>query len=258
MGRRIVITSGKGGVGKTTIVANLGLQLAASGARVALVDADIGLNNLDVALGMEHKTVYDIGDIADGKCRLKQALIRDEHLHNLYLLPSAKVNGARVTTQIFSSIVNELAEGFEFVLIDCPAGIESGFHRAVIAAHEAITVTTPHISAVRDADKVLSLLSTYNIESVALAVNRVRGDLSVKGSMMGAEEIAHLLRVPLCAALPEDDGISVFGIADYNKKDKTNRAYKLFADYIVNGGGRVYNCERNYKGFFYKLKNRED
>lgn len=252
MSRRIVITSGKGGVGKTTLCACLGAALSSSAA-VVLIDADLGLNNLDVALGVENKVVYDIGDVADGKCRLKQALVSAGD--NLFLLPSAKINGDRIKTQEFSSIVAELAINYDYVIIDCPAGIDSGFHRAVSAAREAVVVTTPHISAVRDADKVLSLLSTYDLDRVSLAVNRVRGDMAAKGAMMGARDIAGLLRVQLIASLPEDDSISVNGTADINARDRTQKAYKMFAEFIKNGTGEVFDCEKGYRGFFYKLIN---
>ncbi|HOB64117.1 MAG TPA: AAA family ATPase, partial [Clostridia bacterium] len=146
MGRKIVVTSGKGGVGKTTVVANLGIALALSGVTVAMVDGDIGLNNLDVAMSCENRIIYDIGYVVQKKCRLKQALIRDNHLDNLFLLPSAKyMPQESINPQAFGAVVNELAREFDIVLIDCPAGIEQGFHRAVSPAQEALVVTTPHI-----------------------------------------------------------------------------------------------------------------
>lgn len=154
MGRKIVVTSGKGGVGKTTLTASLGVAIAEVGKKVVLVDADIGLNNLDVVLAVENKVIYDILDVITGKCRLRQALIQDVEIPNLYILPSSKLmDSPLLTAQSFRNVVQALAMNFDFVIIDCPAGIDNGFHRAVSAANEAIVVTTPAISAVRDADK---------------------------------------------------------------------------------------------------------
>ena len=191
MGRKIVVTSGKGGVGKTTLTASLGIAIAETGKKVVLVDADIGLNNLDVVLAVENKVVYDVLDVISGKCRLKQALIQDVDNPTLYVLPSAKIQDSPLITACsFRNVVDALALNFDFVIIDCPAGIDNGFHRAVSAATEAIVVTTPHISAVRDADKVLSILSGYCLMSVGLVVNRVRGDMVSKGEMMSAGDSA--------------------------------------------------------------------
>jgi|AGTN01.1.fsa_nt_gi septum site-determining protein MinD len=257
MGRRIVITSGKGGVGKTTLTANLGLMLAGKGSAVALVDADIGLNNLDVALGLENKVVYDLGDVVFGRCRLKQALVRGE-AENLWLLPSAKINSERIKAADFAPVIAELEKISDFVLIDCPAGIEAGFHRAVASAREAIVVVTPHIGSVRDADKVVNLLSSYNLESVSLAVNRIRGDLVVKGSTPGAADLSKLLRIRLSGAIPEDDGISINGAVEFGAGERIKKAYKMFAENVANEGGPVYDCERAYKGFFSNLLRRKE
>lgn len=254
MGRRIVVTSGKGGVGKTTVVANLGIALALSGAAVALVDGDIGLNNLDVALSLENRIIYDIGDVITKKCRWKQALIRDPNLDNLFLLPSAKLLPQEsISAQAFCAVINELDKEFEYVIIDCPAGIEQGFHRAVSPAREALVVTTPHISAVRDADKVLGLLSTYNIKEIGLVVNRVRGDLVIREEAMGAQEIAKLLRTSLRGAIPEDDKLGFSGTFAETGSERSYSAYKLLAEAVAGKGGKVYDCERQYQGFFYKL-----
>lgn len=254
MGRKIVITSGKGGVGKTTMVANLGIALALAGASTVLVDGDIGLNNLDVAMSCESRIIYDIGDVVLQKCRLKQALIRDSNLDNLFILPSAKfVSQERINTQAFAAIISELAKDFDIVLIDCPAGIEQGFHRAVAPANEALVVTTPHISAVRDADKVIGLLSTYNINSVGLIVNRIRGDLSIKDSTMRVAEISKLLKTPLIGAIPEDDKIGFAGTFIETGSTKCYSAYKLLADCVLNKSDKVYDCERQYQGLLYRL-----
>jgi len=254
MGRRIVITSGKGGVGKTTVTANLGIALALTGAGVVLVDGDIGLNNLDVALSVENRIIYDIGDVVSRKCRLKQALIRDENLDNLFLLPSSKfMPQDSISPQAFGAIINELDKDFDYVIIDCPAGIEQGFHRAVSPAREALVITTPHISAVRDADKVLGLLTTYNIKEIGLIVNRVRGDLVLKEESMGAQEVAKLLRTPLRGAIPEDDKLGFSGTFAETGSERSYSAYKLLAEAVAGKGGKVYDCERQYQNFFYKL-----
>ena len=206
--RKIVITSGKGGVGKTTITATLGRRLSADGFKVALVDGDVGLNNLDVVTGIESRVVYDVGDVLSGRCRPLQALVLDSE-SSMRVLPSS-VNSSDVSAQAFRGVVDSLSGAFDFVLIDCPAGIEHGFHRAVSAADEAIVVTTPSASAIRDADKVLRLLSTYRLRDVSLVVNRVRADMVAKGEMLSASEVAKLLHATLVGIIPDDDVITIF------------------------------------------------
>lgn len=255
MGKKIVMTSGKGGVGKTTVTANLGIALSMLSKKVALVDADIGLNNLDVVMLIENKIVYDIGDIAEGRCRTKQALIQDDCFPSLFTLPSAKtIDPSRIPPRVFVSIANELATDFDYVLIDCPAGIDEGFHRAVVGADEALVVTTPHISAVRDADKVISLLSTYNMKATGLVVNRLRGNLISDGVTLDALDIAKLLRVPLKGAIPEDERINIS--SQINKvKDKSSAqlAYMLLASYVDGTDTKVFDCASDYRGFFKKI-----
>ena len=190
--RKIVVTSGKGGVGKTTVTAALGRRLADMGYRVVLADADVGLNNLDVVMGAESRVVYGISDVFTGKCKVFQALVPD-HESKAKILPSACNEG--VSAQAFRGVIDSLSD-FDFVLIDCPAGIENGFHRAVSAAEEAIVVTTPSASAIRDADKVVSLLSAYRMVA--------------RGEMMEPIVIARLLGVPAIGAIPEDDCITLY------------------------------------------------
>ena len=178
MARKIVITSGKGGVGKTTLCANLGLSLANQGYRVALIDVDFGLNNLDVVLGVENKVVYDMLDLLEGRCRISQALVTVNKRKNLYVLPSnSLVSNAEISGQNIKLILESLNHTFDFILVDSPAGIDFGFHRAVSACDEAIVVTTPSLPSLRDADKVLSILHSYKPKSIGLVVNRARGDL---------------------------------------------------------------------------------
>lgn len=257
MGRTIVITSGKGGVGKSTVTANIGIFLAMNEKRVVLVDADIGLNNLDVIMMIESKIVYDIEDISSGRCRVKQALIQDSSLATLYTLPSTKsIYNCRIATEAFNNIIQQLSNEFDYVLIDCPAGIEEGFHRAVSGAKEAIVVTTPHISAVRDADKVISLLLSYNIKNIGLVVNRLKGKLILEGSMIDALDIAKLLKVPLRGAIPEDDCLNIDSQVRRTKSTNTSiqLAYQLLVEHIDGKHTKVFDCSSDYRGFFKKIK----
>lgn len=205
--RKIVVTSGKGGVGKTTVTASLGRKLADMGYRVVLADADVGLNNLDVVTGADSRVVYDIGDVAAGRCRIFQALVADNE-STARILPSAG-GGEEMSAQAFRGVIDSLTN-CDFVFIDCPAGIENGFHRAVSAATEAIVVTTPSASAIRDADKVLTLLSAYRLEDISLVVNRIRPDMTARGEMMRADDIARLLGTPAVGVIPEDDCVTLY------------------------------------------------
>lgn len=257
MARVIVVCSGKGGVGKTTFTASVGIELAEQGNKVLLIDGDVGLNNLDLLLGLENKVNYDMLDVLDGKCRIKQALISDENIPNLHVLPSSHaVSSDDIGAKNFRTLINRLAEGFDFIFIDCPAGIEKGFHRAVSGANEAIVVTTPHISAIRDADKVVSLLSSYELNSVNLIINRARGDLIVKGEMMDTRDIARLLKLPILGVVPEDDNISIFSgfgrLAD--NCSKARESYAVIADNILTGRRRVLDPTRQYRGVMGKIK----
>ncbi|MGE5560641.1 MAG: septum site-determining protein MinD [Chloroflexota bacterium] len=211
MGQVIVITSGKGGVGKTTTVANIGAALAMIGKRVALVDADIGLRNLDVVMGLENRIVYDIVDVVEGFCRLKQALIKDKRFgDNLSLLPAAQTKEkTAVSPDAMRTICSELKADCDFVLIDCPAGIEQGFRNAVAPAEQAIIVTTPDVSAVRDADRVIGLLEAQGLREPMLIVNRIRPSMVRRGDMMTVDDITEILAVPLLGVIPEDEGIIV-------------------------------------------------
>lgn len=205
--RKIVVTSGKGGVGKTTVTATLGRHLADMGYRVVLVDADVGLNNLDVVTGVESRVVYDIGDVLAGRCSVYQALVQD-HESAARVLPSTG-GGEEISAQAFRALVDNVPDA-DFVLIDCPAGIERGFHRAVSAANEALVVTTPSASAIRDADKVVSLLAAYRLDDVSVVVNRIRPDMVSRGEMMSVEDVCGLLRTPAVGAIPEDDCITLY------------------------------------------------
>lgn len=210
MGKSIVITSGKGGVGKTTTTANLGTGLAQIGRRVCLVDADIGLRNLDVVLGLENRIVYDLIDVVEGNCRVRQALIKDKHLENLYLLPSAQTRekDAINPDQMFK-LITELKEEFDYILVDCPAGIEQGFRNAIAGADTAIIVATPEVSAVRDADRIIGLLEAQEIFEPLLIVNRIRPDMVRKGDMMTTDDIIDILAIKLLGVVPDDESIII-------------------------------------------------
>lgn len=208
MGEAIVITSGKGGVGKTTTVANIGTGLAMRGKRVALVDADIGLRNLDVVIGLENRIVYDIVDVVEGNCKLKNALIKDKRTEGLFLLPAAQTRDkTAISPEQMHGLVTQLKAEFDYVLIDCPAGIEHGFKNAIVAADKALVVTVPEISAVRDADRIIGLLLANDVPVIRLIINRLRKDLIDKGDMLDIDDTMEILSVDLIGIVPEDEEI---------------------------------------------------
>lgn len=243
--KSIVVTSGKGGVGKTTLTACLGRALAALGNKVVLLDADFGLNNLDVVLGVENLVVYDAADVISNRCRVRQALV--EVSRDLFLLPSAHgYLGDKVTAQNIRLMLNSLAPSFDYALVDCPAGIEAGFKRAVVACESAIVVTTPHISAIRDANKVVGLLQSYRI-SPMLAVNRVRGDLLAERKIPSADEIADMLHISIAGVIPETDGV-------YDYASMPQKPFEIFAKRLAGGNCEIYDPAANYRGFWGAIK----
>jgi septum site-determining protein MinD len=206
LGEAIVITSGKGGVGKTTTSANIGTALALQGKKVVMVDTDIGLRNLDVVMGLENRIIYDLIDVSDGRCRLAQALIKDKRFEELYLLPAAQTKDKdAITPEKVKKIVVELKKDFEFVIIDCPAGIEQGFKNAVAGADKAIVVTTPENAAVRDADRVIGLLENNGLRGPKLIINRIRQKMLKSGEMLGVDEIVSVLAIDLLGIVPDDE-----------------------------------------------------
>lgn len=210
MSEVIVITSGKGGVGKTTTSANIGTGLAMLGKRVVLVDADIGLRNLDVVMGLENRIIYNLVDVIEGTCRIKQALIRDKKRSNLYLLPSAQTKDkTAVTPQQMKKLTEELKEQFDYVIVDCPAGIEQGFRNAIAGAGHAIVVTTPEVSAIRDADRIIGLLEGARMKKIELIVNRIRSDMVNRGEMMSMEDVVEILAIDFLGAVPDDENIVI-------------------------------------------------
>ena len=211
MGARvIVITSGKGGVGKTTTTANIGAALADKGHKVLLIDTDIGLRNLDVVMGLENRIVYDLIDVIEGRCRVSQALIKDKRCQNLVLLPAAQIRDKNdVNTDQMKELIYSLKDSFDYILIDCPAGIEQGFKNAIAAADEAVVVTTPEVSATRDADRIIGLLEAAGIKSPRIVVNRLRIDMVKDKNMLSVEDILDILAVKLLGVVPDDETVVI-------------------------------------------------
>ena len=210
MSEVMVITSGKGGVGKTTTTANIGTGLALLGYSVVLIDTDIGLRNLDVVMGLENRIIYNLVDVVEGNCRMKQALIRDKRYPSLYLLPAAQTRDkSSVNPEQMVKLTEDLKEEFDYILLDCPAGIEQGFYNAIAGAGRALVVTTPEVSAIRDADRIIGLLEHAGITEIGLVVNRIRADMVRRGDMMSLEDVRDILAVDILGAIPDDENIVV-------------------------------------------------
>jgi septum site-determining protein MinD len=210
MSEVIVLTSGKGGVGKTTSTANIGTGLAQLNKKVVLIDTDIGLRNLDVVMGLENRIVYNLVDVIEGNCRMKQALIKDKRYPNLFLLPSAQTRDkSSVTPEQMMKLTDELREEFDYIMLDCPAGIEQGFKNAISGADRALVVTTPEVSAIRDADRIIGLLEANGISNIHLIVNRLRMDMVNRGDMMSIDDVTEILAIDLIGAVPDDEQIVI-------------------------------------------------
>lgn len=258
MGEVIVITSGKGGVGKTTTTANIGTGLAALGYKVVLVDTDIGLRNLDVVLGLENRIVYDIVDVTNGNCRLKQALIKDKRFDGLHLLPAAQTKDkTAVNPDQMRELCTDLKKEFDYVIMDCPAGIEQGFKNAIAGAERAIVVTTPEVSAVRDADRIIGLLEAAELHEPKLIVNRLRPAMVKKGDMMSIEDIIDILAINLLGVVPEDEMIVVTTNkgepAVLDSKSRAGEAYRNIARRITGEDVSLMNLDAD-SGIMNKLK----
>ena len=235
MGVVYVVTSGKGGVGKTTTTANLGCGLAKLGKQVVMLDTDIGLRNLDVVMGLENRIVYNLVDVVEGNCRYKQALIKDKRYPNLFLLPSAQTRDkTSVSPEQMKKLVDELREEFDYILLDCPAGIEQGFKNAIAAADRALVVTTPEVSASRDADRIIGLLEANEIKHINLIVNRIRMDMVKRGDMMSIDDVVEILAIDLIGAVPDDENIVV----------STNQGEPLVGDGTLPGKAYLNICKR--------------
>ncbi len=255
MSEVIVITSGKGGVGKTTTTANVGTGLAKLDKKVVLIDTDIGLRNLDVVMGLENRIVYNLVDVVEGNCRYKQALIKDKTYPNLFLLPSAQTKDkTAVTPEQMKKLVSELKKEFDYIILDCPAGIEQGFKNAIAAADRALIVTTPEVSAIRDADRIIGLLEANEIKKTDLIINRIRMDMVKRGEMMSIEDVVEILAIDLIGAVPDDENIVI----------STNQGQPLVGDNSLAGRAYMNICKRvlgeevefldlNDSGFFKKL-----
>ncbi|HWL27015.1 MAG TPA: septum site-determining protein MinD [Ureibacillus sp.] len=260
MGEAIVITSGKGGVGKTTTTANLGTALALQGKKVCLVDTDIGLRNLDVVLGLENRIIYDIVDVIEGRCKAHQAIVRDKRVdEKLFLLPAAQTTDKNaVNPEQMKSLIDELKREFDYVLIDCPAGIEQGYRNAVAGADRAIVVTTPEISAVRDADRIIGLLEQEDIEPPRLIINRIRKKLMNNGDTLDINDITTHLSIDLLGIIIESDEV----ISSSNKgepivMDPNNKAslgYRNIARRILGESVPLMSIDEDQKGVFAKIK----
>lgn len=256
MARVIVLTSGKGGVGKTTVTANLGMQLAKKNYRVCLVDMDLGLNNLDVVMNLEDRIIYTIIDVINNRCRLKEALVQDDYYPMLYLLSSGGLNqDLSIKMADIKNVISSLDSIFDFVLIDCPAGIDAGFKRAVSCANEALVVTTPHLSSIRDADKVVTILSSYNIFSKRFVINRARGDLIQDKLMLDVYDIGKTLNIDFGGVIPEDDKIITNTSENIsNNKIAVNRAFDILAENVITGNKRLFDCTFKYRGLLGSIK----
>lgn len=237
--RIVTITSGKGGVGKTTATANLSVALALRGQRVVAIDADIGLRNLDVVMGLENRIVYDLVDVVEGRCRLRQAMVRDKRLPDLYLLPAAQTRDkTAVQPEQMVEVCEELRPDFDFILIDSPAGIEQGFRNAIAPADEAVIVTTPEVSAVRDADRIIGLIEAAEKEPMRLIINRLRPEMVRREDMLSIEDVVDVLAISLLGVVPEDEQIIV----------STNRGRPLALENHTQAGRAYNNIARRILG----------
>ena len=258
MGEAIVVTSGKGGVGKTTTTANIGTALALTGKKVCLVDTDIGLRNLDVVMGLENRIIFDLVDVVTGQCRLEQALIKDKRFDHLYLLAASQTKDkSALTPDSVRKVVTQLKEQFDFVLIDCPAGIELGFKIAVAGAEKAIVVTNPEASAVRDADRVIGLLEAEKLPRPKLVVNRVRPHMVQEGDRMDLDEIVAILAIDLLGVVPDDEKVIAGSHHGepvvMNPNARAGMAYRNIARRILGDSVPLMVLQEN-AGFFGKFK----
>ncbi len=241
----MTITSGKGGVGKTTTTANLGTALAISGRKVAVVDADIGLRNLDVVLGLENRIVYDLVDVVEGRARLRQALIKDKRYPDLCLLPAAQTRDKNaVSPEQMADLTRQLAQDFDFVLVDSPAGIEQGFRNAIAGADQVLIVTTPEVSAVRDADRIIGLVEAAELETPRLILNRIKPAMVRRGDMMSMEDVKDILAIEIIGIVPEDESVVI----------STNRGEAVVFDGHSKAGTAFHNIARRLQGEYVPLQ----
>lgn len=233
-GRVITVTSGKGGVGKTTFSANVSAALAALGKKTIAVDTDVGLRNLDIIMGLENRIVFDLVDVVEGRCRLPKAFIRDKRLEGLHLLAAAQTRDkTAVSPEAMEKICAELRHLFDFVIVDSPAGIERGFENAIVGADEAVIITTPHVSAIRDADRVIGLLEAAEKRRIHLVVNRLQLEMIRRGDMLDIPDMLDILSIELLGVIPEDETIVISGnrgeLASLQENSRAGQAYKNIA-----------------------------
>lgn len=258
MGEAIVVTSGKGGVGKTTTTANLGTALALMDKKVCLIDTDIGLRNLDVIMGLENRIIYDIVDVIEERCKLSQALIRDKRFDSLCLLPAAQTSDkSAVTKEGMLQIIAELKQDYDYILIDCPAGIEQGFQNAIVGADQAIVVTTPEKSSVRDADRIIGLIEQENMERPRLIINRIRQQIMNDGNAIDVDDVVQLLSIDLLGiVIDSDDVIKASNSGEpiaLNPNNKASIAYRNIARRILGETVPLQSLAQQ-KGMFHKMK----
>jgi septum site-determining protein MinD len=256
-GRVITVTSGKGGVGKTTFSANVSAALAALGKKTIAVDTDVGLRNLDIIMGLENRIVFDLVDVVEGRCRLPKAFIRDKRLETLHLLPAAQTRDkTAVSPDAMEKICAELRHMFDFVIIDCPAGIERGFENAIAGADEVVIITTPHVSSIRDADRVIGLLEAAEKQRIRLVVNRLQPDMVRRGDMLDISDVLDILSVELLGVIPEDEAIVVSGnrgeLASLQATSQAGQAYKNIARRLLGEDIPLLVLEQS-KGLFKRL-----
>jgi septum site-determining protein MinD len=256
-GRVITVTSGKGGVGKTTFSANVSAALAALGKKTIAVDTDVGLRNLDIIMGLENRIVFDLVDVVEGRCRLQKAFIRDKRLNTLYLLPAAQTRDkSAVQPEAMEKICAELRHLFDFVVIDSPAGIERGFENAIVGADEAVIITTPHVSSIRDADRVIGLLEAAEKQRISLVVNRLQAEMIRRGDMLDIPDMLEILSVELLGMIPEDEYIVVSGnrgeLASLQTDSLAGQAYKNIARRLLGEDVPLMSLNHS-KGLFKRL-----
>ena len=259
MSEVIVITSGKGGVGKTTSTANIGTGLAKLNKNVVMIDTDIGLRNLDVVMGLENRIVYNLVDVVEGNCRIKQALIKDKRYPNLSLLPSAQTRDkTAVNPEQMVKLIEELRNEFDYILLDCPAGIEQGFKNAIAAADRAIIVTTPEVSAIRDADRIIGLLEANGLANPTLILNRLRIDLVQRGDMMNIQDVTEILAVDILGVVPDDESIVIAtnkGEPSVNTTEsRAGQAYRNIVQRLLGEDVPIMSFEQAPESFMEKLK----
>ncbi len=257
MGKAIVITSGKGGVGKTTATANLGTALAMRDRKVCLIDADIGLRNLDVVMGLENRIVYDIVDVVEENCRLEQGMIRDKRFDDLFLLPAAQTRDkSAVSPSQMKELIDELKEEMDYVIVDSPAGIEQGFKNAIAGVDKAIIVTTPEVSAVRDADRIIGLLEAEGVNDPQVVINRIVADMVNRGDMMNINDMIEILAIELLGIVPDDENIVVSTNKGepvaLNEETRAGKAFNNIARRIEGEDIPLMSLEED--SFFSKLK----